>query len=292
MEDLMGLRDLIVYVDKSEYALSHLRLAVDLASRHESRLTALYVRERSQAQLEQRKTAELGLASAADISRLDHAIEMSIDRAGEELRSTLNALGRAHGVTTECRIVDGPAATVVPQHARYADLCVLGHYRSANDEPDNFSLSERLLFTSGRPVVSIPAGWADHTLGCHVAVAWNSSRAAARAVSDALPLLEIAERRTVITVNGSDFIGRNRGLPAEQMVSHLMRHGSAPTELIELENVPEGSIADALQRKACELGADVLVAGAFGQPRLWEKLFGGVTRGLLDHMSLPIVMSN
>jgi len=288
----MGLKDVIVYVDKSEYALSHLRLAIDLASRHESRLTALYVRERSQAQIEQRKTAELGLASAVDISRLDRAIEMSIDRACEEVRSMLYTLGRERGVTTECRIVDGPAATVVPQHARYADLCVVGHYRSENDEPDNFSLSERLLFTSGRPVLSIPANWASNALGRHVAVAWNSSRAAARAVSDALPLIEIAERREVITVNASDFIGRNRGLPAEQMVTHLMRHGSAPTDLIELEKIPEGSIANALQRKARDLGADVLVAGAFGQPRLWEKLFGGVTRGLLDHMSLPIVMSN
>ena len=288
----MGLKDVMVYVDKSEYALSHLRLAVDLAFRHESRLTALYVRELSQAQLAQRKTAELGLATAADISRIDCVTEVSIDRAIEELRSTLNALGRERGVTTECRIVDGPAATVIPQHARYADLCILGHYRSVTDEPDNFSLSERLLFTSGRPVLSIPAGWASHVLGRHVAVAWNSSRAAARAVSDALPLIEMAERRAVITVNARDFIGRNRGLPAEEMVSHLMRHGSAPTELVELENIPEGSIADALQQKARELGADVLVAGAFGQPRLWEKLFGGVTRSLLDHMSLPIVMSN
>lgn len=288
----MGLKDVIVYVDKSEHALNHLRLAIDLASRHGSRLTALYVREWSQTQFEQRKTAELGLASAVDIGQLDRAIEMSIDRECEELRSTLDALGRERGVTTECRIVEGPAATVVPQHARYADLCVLGHYRSENDEPDNFSLSERLLFTSGRPVLSIPANWESNALGRHVAVAWNSSRAAARAVSDALPLIEMAERREVITVNARDFIGRNRGLPAEQMVTHLMRHGSARTDLVKLENIPKDTIADALQLRARELGADVLVAGAFGQPRLWEKLFGGVTRGLLDHMSLPIVMSN
>ena len=63
------------------------------------------------------------------------------------------------------------------------------------------------------------------------------------------------------------------------------------TDLVGLENIPAKSVADVLQAKAQELGADLIVAGAFGHPRLWEKLLGGVTRDLLDHMSLPIFMS-
>jgi nucleotide-binding universal stress UspA family protein len=62
--------------------------------------------------------------------------------------------------------------------------------------------------------------------------------------------------------------------------------------LVRLENVPARSIADALQAKAREVGADLLVAGAFGHARLWEKLLGGVTRELLDRMNLPIFMSH
>jgi len=288
----MGLKDVIIYIDKTEEALGRLRLAVDMASRHQSRLTALYIREWSQAQLEQLKTAELGLASATAFSRVVQSIEMSIDRACEELRSSIDTLERESGLTIEFRIVEGPAAIVVPQHARYGDLCILGHYPATVDEPGSFSLSEKLLFTSGRPVLSIPPGWPSRALGRHVAVAWNSSRAAARAVNDALPLIELAERRTIITINPAQFIGRNRALPAEQMVAHLARHGSAPVELVELEHVPEGSIGDVLQAKARELGADFLVAGAFGHPRLWEKLFGGVTRDLLNRMNLPVLMSN
>ena len=66
----MGLKDVLIYIDKTEEALDRLRLAVNLVSRHSSRLTALYIREWSPAQLEQRKTAELGLASATGYSRL------------------------------------------------------------------------------------------------------------------------------------------------------------------------------------------------------------------------------
>ena len=287
----MALKDLLVYADKTSDALGRLRLAVDLATRHGSRLTALYVREWDEAQQHERKTAELGLASGVELDRLDHRIEASNDDSEDELRAALEVLGKESGLTTEWRSVDGPAAVVVPQHARYADLCVLGHYAVSAADPNSYTFSEKLLFSSGRPVLSIPSDRSFSTLGRHIAVAWNSSRAAARAVNDALPLIERAERTTLLTINAADFIGRNGGLPAEQMVDHLQRHG-ASTELVHLERVPAELIANTLQAKAQELGADLMVAGAFGHPRLWERLLGGTTRDLLDRMSLPIVMSN
>jgi nucleotide-binding universal stress UspA family protein len=286
----MSLKDLLVYADKTNDGLARLRLAVDLAARHGSRLTALYVRELNQAQQHERKTAELGLVSSMELDRLDHRIEASNDRAAEELRAALAALGRENGLATEWRAVDGPATLVVPQHARYADLCVLGHYAVSDSDPDSYTFSEKLLFSSGRPVLSVPSDGSFHSLGRHIAVAWNSSRAAARAVNDALPLIERAERITLLTINPDDFIGRNGGLPADRMVEHLQRHG-ASTELIQLERIPAELIATTLQAKARELGADLMVAGAFGHPRLWERLLGGTTRDLLDRMSLPILMS-
>ena len=147
-----------------------------------------------------------------------------------------------------------------------------------------------MLFVTGRPVLFIPAVGSFQTLGRHIAVAWNSSRASARAVNDALPLIERSERTTVLTVNFGDFMERSGALPADQMVVHLRRHG-ALADLVRLENVPVRSIAEVWQAKAQELGADLLVAGAFGHAKLWEKLLGGVTRDLLDYMSLPIFMS-
>ena len=287
----MALRDLLVYVDQTDGAFVRLRLAADLATRHASRLTALYVREWSIAQLEQRSTAELGLASAKDLDRMDRAVEGSIGVKANRLRSALEALGRSHGLQTEWRCVDGSASAVVPQHARCADLCISGGEAVPFGGYVEYTLSLHLLFAAGRPVLFIPGSESSRTLGRHIVVAWNSSRPGARAVSDALPLIERAERTTLLTVNPADFIDRHGALPAEWMLEHLRRHSNS-VDMIQLEDVPTASISEALQAQVRSLGADLLVAGAFGHARLRETLLGGVTRDLLAAMRCPILMSH
>jgi nucleotide-binding universal stress UspA family protein len=290
LEDAMGLRDLLVYVDQTASSFVRLSLAVDLAARHSSRLTAIFVREWNLAQLAERSTAELGLVSGEEFGHLHERVEASIDGAAEQLRSALDGLAGEHGLAAKWLSVDGPAS-VVAQHARYADLCILGRDAPPNSSSGGYSFSEQMLFVTGRPVLFVPSVGSFEMLGRHIAAAWNSSRAAARAVNDALPLIERSEHTTVLTVNFGDFMEQNGALPADQMVEHLRRHG-ALTDLVRLENVPVKSVGDVLQAKAQELGADLIVAGAFGHPRLWEKLLGGVTRDLLDRMRLPIFMSH
>lgn len=287
----MALKDLLVYVNQSEDSVLRLRLAADLAVRHGSHLTALYVREWSREQLDRRKSAELGLVSAAALRTLDRGIEGSIDAATERLQASLAAFARERGLGVELRAVDGVAAIVVPQYARYADLCILGH-----DEPDgsasiNYTFSEQLLFVTGRPVLFVPAGGSFATLGRRIAVAWNSSRPAARSLNDALALIERAEHTTILMINPSGVIDERNAPSGEQMVEHLRRHGAA-ADAIRIENVAHEDIADRLMAEAHALGADVLVAGAFGHPRLWEKMLGGVTHDLIARMSLPIFMSH
>jgi len=287
----MALKDLLVYVDQTEGALERLRLAVDLASRHSSRLAVLYVREWSPPQQQERGTAELGLVSAHEFVRMERRIEASIEHAGQRLRSTLETLGRERDLQTEWRCVDGRASTLVPQHARCADLCIVGTGASADRDSVESTFSQDMLFVTGRPVLFIPASRSVETLGRHVAVAWNSSLVAMRAMNDALPLIEHAERATVLTANPAHSIDKQGYVPAQQLVGHLQRHNSS-VSVVQLNDVPAGSIADALQAQARALGADLMVAGAFGQAKLREKLLGGVTCDLLARMRLPIFMSH
>lgn len=287
----MALRDLLVYVDQTEGAFARLGLAADLAARHASRLTALYVREWSPAQQHDRGTAELGLISANDLKVLKQRIETSIDATAERLHAELETLGRARGLLTEWRCVDGSASVLVPQYARCADLCIVGQDPAGDSNSVEYTFAQQLLFVSGRPVLFIPSSASFQTLGRHIVVAWNSSRAAARAVNDALPLIEGAERTTMLTVSPADCIDREGALLAEQMVEHLRKHGMS-VDAVEIEEVGPGSIADTLQARAHALDADLIVAGAFGHPKLWEKLVGGVTRDLLARMRLPIFMSH
>ncbi len=169
-------------------------------------------------------------------------------------------------------------------------LRILSQDEAATDTATGYTFSEQLLFVTGRPVVFVPGDGPFDTLGRHVVVAWNSSRASARAVNDALPLIERAERVTVLAVNPADFVDRYGALPPERMVEHLRRHG-ATAEGVWLKDIPARSIGDVLQTEAHKLGADLLVAGAFGHPKLWEKLLGGVTHDLLANMTLPVLMS-
>ena len=286
----MALKDLLVYVDERERAFALLRLAANLARRHASRLTALYVKRLNAAQLDEQSTAELGLASAAEIGELTRCIDKSIEDVTDRFRTALELLAQEHGIQAEWCCLEGIASVVVPQHARHADLCILNHEVS-DVAPGAYSFSEQLLFVTGRPVLFVPVTGQFETLGRRILVAWNSSRASARALNDALPLIERAEHTTVLTVNPGEFVKRHGALPAKQMLEHLRRH-SPSVEGIEINDIPAESVAEVMQAASRKGRADLIVVGAFGHPRLWEKVLGGVTRDLLAHMSMPTLMSH
>jgi nucleotide-binding universal stress UspA family protein len=287
----VALKDLLVYVDRSERTPLHLRLAADLARRHGSLLTALYVKHWTDTQLEERRKAELGLGSARQIRHLDQRIQQSIDDDAEHVRLESERTAREYRVQTEWCCVEGYPSDIVPQHARYADLCILGQGTGIDDGSADYSFQEHMLFVTGRPVLFVPAKGDFGALGHHIAVAWNSSRPAARAVSDSLPLIERATRTSILTVNPDAYIRKHGAPPAEQLVQHLRRHG-ATVEVVQIEDTTRSAIADRLQDKAREVGADLLVAGAFGHAQLREKLLGGVTRDLLERTSLPLLMAH
>lgn len=287
----MALKDLLVYVDQTESAEVRLRLAVDLACRHASHLTALFVKMQSQAQVEACNTAELGLVSAVQLQDLYRGIDATISGAENRLRATLGRFEVERDLKVEWRCVEGFPAVVVPQHIRYSDLCILGHDDLGERGPIDYSFSEHVLFVAGRPILLVPTSGSFNTLGRNIVVAWNSSRPASRALNDAIGLIEHAEKATVLAVNPAHYNRRHGALPPEQLIEHLRRHGIS-ADVVRIEHVPTESIADVLQDRACELGADLLVAGAFGHTRLREKLLGGVTCKLLEHMRLPILMSH
>jgi nucleotide-binding universal stress UspA family protein len=286
----VALKDLLVYVDQTPSAPQRLQLAIDLARRNHSSLTALFVNVLNLTQMEQRAAAELGLASAAQYATLNRSIAAEIATASESLHAILARAAVEYRLHTQWCSVNGFPEAVVPQQARYRDLCILGHHEVGESAPVNYSFSEHVLFIAGRPVLLVPTSGAFDTLGRHIAIAWNSSRPASRAVNDALPLIERCERATVICVDSDRYIGKHSALPPEHLIEHLGRHG-IEAELVLISSVPSGSVAALLQSKARELGADMLVAGAFGHAKLREKLLGGVTCDLLAHTLLPLLMS-
>jgi nucleotide-binding universal stress UspA family protein len=279
----MALKDILIYLDPSEDSLDDLNLGAELAALHSSHFTALFIRQWSDAQYQRGKHAELGLASAETIQALDREIERSIESTAERLRSALDILGRQRGMTTEWICRNGPAAQVVPSLARYFDLCILG-VRTPR------FLSETLALETGRPVAILPRTHEQESLGRHIAIAWNASRAATRAVNDALPLIELAQRTSILIVDGADS-SDDLVSPVERIAEHIRRHAPA-VDTIRISLRPGQSIARALQHEARQIGADLLVAGAFGHSKLRESIVGGVTRDLIDEVKMPLFLAH
>ncbi|HEX9489871.1 MAG TPA: universal stress protein [Stellaceae bacterium] len=284
----MGLKDILVHVDDARGHEARLRIAIELARRNDARLTGLFI-------IEPVDVAAFGAPTGADVAALatletiqeeHHAARRALaDRLAGDFRS---ATERA-GVAAEWRLVEGDVTDLVILNARYADLAILGQI-----DPENPGVGaprpEAVLLASGRPILVVPYIGAGETVGRRVLAAWNASREAARALNDALPLLEDAETVIVLSVNPERGIAGEGDLPAADIALHLARHDiKAEAAYAVAEDI---GVGDVLLSRAADLGSDLLVMGGYGHSRLREVVLGGATRTLLRHMTLPVLLSH
>jgi nucleotide-binding universal stress UspA family protein len=292
----VDLKDLLVCFDSTDAGESRLKLAVQLARRSGAFLTAAYVLEpanRSSFQgepvggrLPQGADWFGGGAAVAEAPRPDTISSgvMRAERAEERFREAL----RIAGLDGDWRLIDGPDTAEVAALARTADLAILGQYvRDANGiafRPDDVAM------VCGRPLLIVPYIGGFTTVGEVVLIAWDGTREATRAFNDALPLIEAAKNVTVMTVLAQERDFERSHIWLQRMVAHLDRHGIPA----RAEETVRGdlSISDVLLSRAADLGADLIVAGAYHHSPLREALLGGVSRELLQHMTVPLLMSH
>ncbi len=228
-------------------------------------------------------------ASLADFAALAwDALRDQAERAADRFRAEC----RAAGVASCEAIVDesDPAASLV-RHAHCSDLTLLTQADPA--APGHRTMQgmvEQVLLYSARPTLILPYAGRSDSIGSHVMVAWDDSRESARAVSDALPLLRLAERVEVVGWNEAGAIEAN-ALRARLKALHrwLLRQGVAADVGIEPTGI---GIAEAMLSRAADLGTDLIVMGAYGHARWAERVLGGATRGLLAAMTVPVLMSH
>lgn len=179
------------------------------------------------------------------------------------------------------------AAEQFGRMARRFDLAIVGQV-----EPDSNSveaaIAESVLFESGRPIVIVPYVQKAPLKLERVMVCWDGSRAAARAISDSMPLLERAGSIEVVIVTNER--GKHDEIAGADMGLHLARHGVK----VEVTRITRGKldVVDALLSHAADSGADFMVMGGYGHSRLREFVLGGVTRGMLHSMVVPTLMSH
>ncbi len=191
---------------------------------------------------------------------------------------------------SEWRAVEGELASTLDESARYTDLVVLGQYHPQDVSDTNQGLAARLVLSAGRPCLVIPYIGTQETLGQHVLVAWNARREAVRAVNDALPILQKAESVIVLAVNPPTGEAGEGDIPSADISHHLARHGVKAEARSTI--APDIDVGNLLLSNATDLGADLIVMGAYGHSRLRETVLGGVTRDLLQQMTVPVFMSH
>ena len=177
----------------------------------------------------------------------------------------------------------------IGERARYADLTLVGDGLMLDPELRSRTI-DGTLFNSARPVLVLPKGKPARLDPKTVVLAWNSRLEAARAVREALDLLKGAKIVHVTMVDPRSASGKNGEEPGADIAGYLARHGVS----VSVERLPSGGhrVDDVINRFASDVAADLIVMGAYGHSRMRERVFGGVTRSMLENAVVPVLMAH
>jgi nucleotide-binding universal stress UspA family protein len=283
-ELIVTFKSLLLYLDDHPHAVARTQAAIRLAGRLDIHLVGLA------------PTGLLDLpatpAAAAALADFAATAWNTLRHRAEHLAERFQADCRDAGLASFEAVVDeaDPLRSLL-RHACTSDLTVLtqpdpaaSDYRATRDRVESVAIH------SARPTLVLPHACRADQLGTSVLVAWDGSRESARAAADALPLLQAA---TVVTLaTWCEAGGRNaHHLRAELDAAQrwLARHGVAARVRVE---GPTAAIAESIRASAADAGADLIVMGAYGHTRLVERILGGATRGLMQSMPAPVLMSH
>ena len=212
------------------------------------------------------------------------------DKKAKEAVARFQKAAERAGVSAETRILSASVAGAADQIGRLArrfDLAVVGQPAREQSVPDEV-VDEGVLFESGRPVIFVPfIQTAGMKLG-RVLVCWDGSRAASRAIGDAMPFLQKAKQVEIIIVGGKP--PKSGEVSGADLGQHLARHGMK----VDVKRItsPDIDVPSTILSYAADSSADMLVMGGYGHSRLREFVLGGVTRGILESMTVPTLMSH
>lgn len=280
----MGYRTVLVYVGLLERVGPLLDVALPLARSHGAHLIGVTAIP----------PAHMYAALAGEVSATIIEAEQTLYR--EEAEAIGKEFARHTGttdVTVEWRCVDaGPlgVASTVADVASCADLVVASQSNPDEDWETRSAVPEGLVMEAGRPVLLVPFAYKTGEIGRQVLVGWNGHSEAARAVFDALPILREAEHVEIVTIGNPMNASAEVFSPADDIAAALARHNVN----VETFQAPDkgGSDGEILLARAAEQGCDLIVIGGYGHSRFREFVFGGVTRHMLMHMTVPVFMSH
>ncbi len=275
-------KNILVHIPSERQVRSVIDVAVALTMARSAHLDAVAIGYESMSAVGM--VVEGGSAAVAAVMGVEE--QRALERANAaisvfEVEARLAKI--AYGSRT-LAMIPADAAEAVGRLARLYDLTVALQPDSSNASYDNL-IPQGILFNSGGPMLMVPHIHEGPLDAHHVGIAWDGSRLAARALRDALPFLTGAKAVTVIAVNES--AGE---ASSDQVISHLARRGIAAR--VERLTADRGNIHGTISSITAESNIGLLVMGGYGHSRLHERILGGVTRGMFDSMTAPVLMSH
>jgi len=286
----MPIRRLLLPLTGTAAGEAALSTALIVARMWDAHLTALHVR------VDSRDVAPLageGL-SGAMIEEMMSATEKESSERSNAVRAMFDRFVAQHGVTVaephagagataNFASITGREEDLVAQLARLADLTVVPH-PEAGDEVSSSDALHAVLFDSGRPVLIAPQA-APAAIATRICVAWNGTAESAAAAQATIPWMQRAQAVRVLYADEY----QRRGPGAMELAGYLALH-DVQAEIAQFRPVDK-DVGRGLLAAAREFGADFMCMGAYSHSRLRQLILGGVTRHVLEHATLPVMMN-
>lgn len=280
----MSWRSILVHLDESPRCAVRVEIAARLAREHGAHLLGLAPAGR--VNLPARVTpSSIGVPNYLELAQA--SLNERAAALVHDFTQRMQALGL---VSCAGRVDEDDSVPSLTRHAAVHDLVVLGQTdRTRPSAALEVDVPEQVFLQGGTPVLVVPFAGRFESVGSCAVIAWNATREAARAVHDALPMLRKArEVHLMCFTRETDLRHVSRQQLADAL-DWLARHGVDA----RLHHEPvRADVGEALLSRASDLGADLLVMGAYGHSRIAEFLLGGVTRRLLAQMTAPVLLSH
>lgn len=279
----MGYKSILTIVTDPEAQKAQVDAAISLARREDAHLDVICLG----VDMSQTGYYYAGAATVLTTDFIERAQD-EVTQAEEKLRARLEAEDirwSLDGAVAQ----PGALGTLVADHARFSDLVVLrkpyGEGRRAEEE----AVIEAALFSGGAPVLVTPSSGLPEPFARRILLAWNQGHESLRAARAALPFLKAADA-VDITVIDPPSNGPERSDPGGPLSQMLARHGVKPEVSVLARTMPRTS--DVISRHVRDMGADLIVMGAYGHSRLREAILGGTTRNMLEMAEVPVFMAH
>jgi len=279
----MTYKTILVHIDESKDAIKRTHVAHQIASMFDAHITGVALTGISRYIFE---STDLGVGDPNIMLHLS-ALRDRAEKAITQFKQVSAGLGIT---TTESLIANDEANGGLGLRARYSDLIVIGQTNRNEPSPSVLSdFPEFMIVNSGRPVLVIPHHCVSTSFAERCVIAWDGSREAARAVTDALPLLKQSQFVHVSIINPSKHSEAHGEEPGADIALFLARHGVKVEIAARFSNHDTGK---SLLATCQELNADLLIMGGYAHSRFREMILGGTTRTILETMDIPVLLSH